>query len=261
MSEFLKELPSDDERVVLISGASRGIGRAIAVTFAETGSKIVVNHPGEAEAAAETARLISEAGGASLIIEADIGQPREVAAMVDYVYQKWGRVDVLVNNAGILPFLDFFEIDVEVWDRVHSVNLRGAFVLTQEVSKRMIAACAMGRIISISSISAWVGGAKQVHYCPTKAGISSLMKSLAIVLGPHGITCNAVLPGTIATDINRDDLGQSGKMEYFKSRIPLGHVGQPRDIAGAVRFLASADASYINGAELLVDGGLFVNLQ
>jgi L-rhamnose 1-dehydrogenase len=118
-----------------------------------------------------------------------------------------------------------------------------------------------GRIISLSSISAWVGGSQQVHYCATKAGVSSLMRSMAIALGPHGITCNAVLPGAIETDINRADLAQPGKRGYFERRIPLGRVGQPEDVAGVIWLLAQPEAAYINGAELLVDGGMFVNLQ
>jgi L-rhamnose 1-dehydrogenase len=118
-----------------------------------------------------------------------------------------------------------------------------------------------GRIISISSISALVGGGLQTHYTPTKAGIHSLMQSLAIVLGPHGITCNSVLPGAIATDINREDLSDPEKRAYFEQRIPVGRIGAPDDIAGPVAFLASEEARYVNGSALLVDGGLFVNLQ
>lgn len=249
------------QRVVLVTGASRGIGKAIAISFAENGSRVAINHPGDDAAAHETAELVEKAGGTSFVVKADVSRPEEIEEMVAAVYDRWDRVDVLVNNAGICPFMDFFEIDVATWDRVHHVNLRGAFFLSQAVSRRMIASNRPGQIISISSISAWVGGAKQVHYCPTKAGISALTRSLAIVLGPHGITCNAVLPGTIETDLNREDLNQEGKRQQFETRIPVGRVGMPDDIAGVVRFLASPDAKYINGAEILVDGGLFVNLQ
>ncbi len=259
--EHIAKLASADERVVLVTGASRGIGRAIAKAFAEQGSIIVVNHPGDEAAAHETAELVEKAGGQSFVVKADVSQPDDIQKMVTAVYDKWKHVDVLVNNAGICPYRDFFEIDVKTWDRVHHVNLRSAFLLTQAVSKRMIRSNRSGRIISISSISAWVGGAQQVHYCPTKAGISALTRSLAIVLGPYGITCNAVLPGTIETDLNREDLSKEGKRQHFEDRIPVGRIGEPADIAGVVRFLASSDAKYINGAEILVDGGLFVNLQ
>lgn len=250
------------ERAVLVTGAARGIGRAVAAKFGGEGARVAVNYPpGEREHAEETARQVSEAGGTPYPIEADVADPAAVERMAQAVDDQLGPVDVLVSNAGICPFTDFFDIDLELWDRTQNINERGAFLVTQNVTRRMAAAGRGGRVIAVSSISAWVGGAQQVHYTPTKAGVSSLMKSLATVLGPHGITCNAVLPGTIATDINRDDLAQPGKQEYFEKRIPLGRIGAPEDIAGAVWLLARPEAGYINGAELLVDGGLFVNLQ
>jgi L-rhamnose 1-dehydrogenase len=249
-------------RTVLVTGAARGIGRATAARFAADGDVVAVNYPpGELEHAEETARLVTAAGGSPLLVEADIGDPEAIRAMADRVDREAGPVHVLVCNAGICPFADFFDIDVPLWDRVQQVNERGAFLITQEVTRRMIAAGQPGRVIAVSSVSAWVGGSRQVHYCPTKAGLSAMMRSLAIVLGPHGITCNAVLPGAIATDINRDDFAQPGKLEYLSGRIPLGRVGTPEDVAGVIWLLARPEAGYINGAELLVDGGLFVNLQ
>jgi L-rhamnose 1-dehydrogenase len=125
----------------------------------------------------------------------------------------------------------------------------------------MVAQGRGGRIVSVSSISALVGGAQQAHYTPTKAGIHSLMQSMAIALGPHGITCNSVLPGAIGTDINRDDWSDPDKLAYLNNRIPLGRLGEPADVAGPVVFLASPAAAYVTGSGLLVDGGLFVNLQ
>jgi len=249
-------------RTVLVTGAARGIGRATAERFAADGDVVVVNYPpGELEHAQETARLVTQAGGKPLLAEADMGDPAAVRAMTETVHREAGPVEVLVCNAGICPFADFFDIDVALWDRVQQVNERGAFLTIQEVTRRMIASGQQGRVIAVSSVSAWVGGAQQVHYCPTKAGLSAMMRSLAIVLGPHGITCNAVLPGAIATDINRADLAQPGKLESLSGRIPLGRVGAPGDVAGVIWLLARPEASYVNGAELLVDGGMFVNLQ
>lgn len=251
-----------EQRSVLVTGSARGIGRACAVRFGAEGARVVVNHPpGELEPAEETGRQIVEAGGTALLVEADIGDPDQVASMIETVDEQWGALDVVVNNAGICPFADFFDIDVALWNRVHEVNLRGVFVVTQEFTRAMVDAGRGGRVISVSSISAWVGGAQQVHYCATKAGISSLMRSLAISLGPNGITCNAVLPGAIETDINREDLAKPGKREAFEARIPSGRVGTPEDVAGVIWLLSQPEASYVNGAELLVDGGMFVNLQ
>ncbi|WP_031468251.1 SDR family NAD(P)-dependent oxidoreductase [Sciscionella sediminilitoris] len=247
---------------VLITGAARGIGRATAVRFARDGARITINFPpGEREFAEETARQVAEAGGVGFPIEADVADPDAVRTLVAEAEEAVGPTDILVSNAGICPFADFFEIDVELWDRVQRVNERGCFLVTQEVTRRMVAEGRPGSVIGISSISAWVGGAQQVHYTPTKAGISSLMKSLAIVLGPKGIRCNAVLPGTIATDINAEDLADPAKRSAMEHRIPLGRLGKPEDIAGVVWLLTRPEAGYVNGAELLVDGGLFVNLQ
>lgn len=249
-------------RTVLVTGAARGIGRAVAARFGQEGARVAVNHPpGERDHAECSAELVEAAGGEAMLVEADVADPAAVTEMTGNVHDSWGAVDVLVNNAGICPFADFFDIDVELWDRVQHVNLRGVFLVTQAVTRRMVDDDVQGRVISVSSISAWVGGSQQVHYCTTKSGISSLMRSLAIVLGPEGITCNAVLPGVIATDINRDDLAKPGKQEYFAQRIPLGRNGEPEDIGGVVWLLSQPEAGYVNGAEVLVDGGLFVNLQ
>ncbi|MGS2619658.1 SDR family NAD(P)-dependent oxidoreductase [Micromonospora sp. LZ34] len=249
-------------RVVLVTGAARGIGRATATRFGREGAQVAINHPpGEREHAEETASLVTAGGGEPFLVEADVADPAAVERMAAEIDQRFGPVDVLVNNAGICPFANFFDINVELWERVHQVNLRGAFLVAQAITRGMVAAGKGGRVIAVSSISAHVGGAQQVHYCPTKAGVSSLMKSLAIVLGPAGITCNAVLPGAIATDINAEDLARPGKRQYFESRIPVGRIGRPEDVAGAIWLLSQPEADYINGAELLVDGGFFVNLQ
>lgn len=253
---------SDERRRVVVTGASRGIGRATAVRFGKEGAHVAVNYPpGERDAAEETGKLVAERGGVPLLVEADVADPAAVAAMAEAVHGEFDVVDVVVSNAGICPFAQFFDIDVELWDRVHHVNLRGCFLVTQAFTKRMVEAGRGGRVISVSSVSAWVGGSHQVHYCATKAGISSLMKSLAIVLGPHGITCNAVLPGAILTDINREDLSDPAKKAYVDSRVPVGRIGEPEDVAEVIWLISQPTTSYVNGAEILIDGGLFVNLQ
>ena len=249
-------------RSVVVTGSARGIGRATAARFGAEGARVAVNYPpGERAFAEETGALVEAAGGSPLLVEADIADPAAVQAMAETVHDSWGPVDVVVNNAGICPFADFFDIDLALWDRVQHVNLRGAFLVTQAFTRRMVEEGRGGHVVSVSSISAWVGGSQQVHYCTTKAGISSLTKSLAIVLGPHGITCNAVLPGAIATDINRDDWTDAAKLDYLKGRIPVGRIGQPADVAGVIWSLTRPESAYMNGSEVLVDGGLFVNLQ
>ena len=175
--------------------------------------------------------------------------------------EAFGRIDVFVSNAGICPFHAFLDMPVETLTRTMEVNLHGAYFMTQAAANQMVRQGGGGSIIAVSSISALVGGEMQTHYTPTKAGVHSLMQSCAIALGKHGIRCNSVLPGTILTDINKEDLTDAGKRAYMEGRIPLGRLGQPADLGGPVVFLASDMAAYVTGAALLVDGGAFVNLQ
>ncbi len=251
-----------DGRVAIVTGAGspRGIGRAAALALARTGADVVVcdvNLPGAEEIAAEIRAL----GRRSLAFRVDVTDAGEIARMVEGTLAAFGRIDVLFNIAGItqpIKVLDMTEAD---FDRIVAVNLKGTFLCSQAVAKVMVERGIPGRIIAISSISAIGGGGQQAHYCPTKAGQDLLMKSMAIQLGPHGITCNCVAPGTIETDINREDLANPTKREYMLGRIPLRRLGKPEDIAGPVVFLASDDAAYVTGAFLLVDGGFLGNLQ
>ena len=248
-------------KVAIVTGASRGIGRAVAVRLAQEGARVLVNYAASGPAAQEVVEQIRAAGGEAWALRADVGRKDEVDAMVRAVVEQWGRVDILVNNAGICPFSDFLDITEELWDRVQDTNLKGTFLCSQAVARVMVEQGIPGRIISVSSISAVGGGGQQAHYCPTKAGQDLLMKSLAIQLGPHGITCNCVAPGAIETDINRDDLANPTKRQQVLSRIPLRRLGRPEDIAGPIVFLASDDAAYVTGAFLVVDGGFLGNLQ
>jgi L-rhamnose 1-dehydrogenase len=257
-------------KVALVTGGSRGIGRAICLGLADAGAAVAVNYhqPETPEFgrdnladAREVVGTIEAAGGKAIAIEADVADRAAVERMIGETVDRLGGLDILVNNAGICPFHEFLDMPEELWDRVQAVNLKGPFLCSQAAANQMVTQGRGGRIISVSSISALVGGALQTHYTPTKAGVHSLMQSLAIVLGPHGITCNSVMPGAIATDINKEDLSDPEKRAYMERRIPVGRLGEPGDIAGPVVFLASEAARYVNGAALLVDGGLFVNLQ
>jgi len=223
---------------------------------------VIVNHPGEEEHAQEVVDKIKSGGGEASPYMADVAESDQVRKMISDITQTFGPIQVLVNNAGICPPHEFLTMPEELWDRVYAVNLKAPFVCSQAVAQILVERQLPGKFVFLSSISAWVGGSYQVHYTPTKAGVSSLMKSLAVVLGPHGINCNAVLPGTIHTDINREVLAEGSELRtYFDKRIPIGRLGEPADVADVVSFLCSKDARYLNGSEVLVDGGLFVNLQ
>jgi L-rhamnose 1-dehydrogenase len=189
-----------------------------------------------------------------------VADPATGTALVEAAVAAFGGVDVCVANAGICDFHAFLDMPPELLRRTVGVNFEGTYFVAQAAARRMKEQGRGGSIIAISSISKLVGGEFQSHYTPTKAAQHSLMQSAAIALGRYGIRCNSVLPGTIVTDINRDDLTPE-KTAYFNRRIPLGRLGQPEDIAGSVVFLASDLACYVTGAEILVDGGMFVNLQ
>lgn len=249
-----------DGKVVIVTGAARGIGEAIAVGFAEEGARVVVADIRETDGA-NTVSRVNEAGGEGLFIRTDVSDQTDVDNLVAKTLDAFGTVDVLVNDAGICPFEDFLEMPEEMWSRVQNVNLKGVFLCSQAAARVMVERGISGRIINISSISSVVGGAQQAHYCASKAGINLLTASMAISLGPHGITCNAVLPGPIETDINREDLADQEKRSYFIERTPLRRIGQPEDVVGPVLFFASDDANWCTGSTLVVDGGILVNFQ
>ncbi|PZO04458.1 MAG: short-chain dehydrogenase [Alphaproteobacteria bacterium] len=250
-----------ENKVVLITGASRGIGRATAVEAARQGANVALNTFRDDAVAAEVVAEIEALGRQAIVVDADVALPDSATTFVNTAVKAFGRVDIFVSNAGICPFHAFLDMPVETLQRTMEVNLHGAYFMTQAAANQMVKQGEGGAIVAISSISALVGGEMQTHYTPTKAGVHSLMQSCAVALGRHGIRCNSVLPGTIATDINKDDLADPRKREYMESRIPLGRLGKPEDIASVVAFLASDMAAYMSGAALLVDGGAFANFQ
>jgi L-rhamnose 1-dehydrogenase len=247
-------------KTAIVTGAARGIGRAIAVRFGQEGANVAVVDLRQKEGQ-ETVRLIEAAGSRARFIHTDVSDRDQVQAMVNAVVQEWDSIDILVNNAGICPFRDFLDMEEDVWDQVLDVNLKGYFLCSQAVAKVMVEQGVKGRIIAVSSISSEFGGSSQAHYCASKAGINLLVKSMAISLGPNGITCNAVLPGTVETDINREALADPKVRDYWSNRTPLGRIARPEDITGPVLFFASDDSNWCTGSMLVVDGGTSVNLQ
>ena len=246
---------------VLVTGASAGIGRAAAIGAARHGADVAINYVGNDAAAQEVVSAIQAIGRRALAIKGDVAEHATAGAFVSQAAAALGGIDVFVSNAGICPFHSFLDMPAKVFERTMRVNLHGAYYMVQAAANRMVEQGRGGAIVAVSSISALVGGEFQTHYTPTKAGIHSLMQSTAIALGRHGIRCNSVLPGTIATDINKEDLADPDKRERMAARVPLGRLGEPDDLAGPIVFLASDMARYVTGAALLVDGGAFVNLQ
>lgn len=252
------------DKSVIITGASRGIGHAAALECARQGANIVIGYSGSASSQPQVEALIQDIralGQDACAVGSPAENPETGDQLVEAAITHFGGVDVFVNNAGICPFHSFLDMPHELYLQTVNTNLNGAFFAVQAAANQMKRQGNGGAIIAVSSISALVGGGMQTHYTPTKAGVLSLMQSCAVALGPYGIRCNAVLPGTIETDINKEDLADPSKRDYMKSRTPLGRLGRPEDLGGPIAFLASDMAAYVTGASLLVDGGLFVNLQ
>lgn len=253
-------------KVVAITGASRGIGRACALACAAHGARgVIVHYFGDATTTTEAQSLqieLAQLGANAVLVAGDIADAAVGQSIADAAETEFGRLDVFVSNAGICPFMGFLEMQASTWRKVQDVNLNGAFFATQAAARLMARQTPQGgSIIAIASISALVGGEFQSHYTPTKAGLKSMMDSAAIGLGPLGIRCNSVLPGTIETAINQDDLKDTRKRARMMDRHPLKRLGTPDDIAGPVVFLASDLAKFMTGSSVLVDGGCFVNLQ
>ena len=241
------------KRTAVVTGASRGIGRAIALRLAKDGAFVVVNYNGSEESAAETVKQIEAAGGQAEAVRCDVSDFEAAEAFFKDVAERHGRIDILVNNAGITRDGLLMRMTEEDFDQVLRVNLKGAFNCIRHVSRQMLKQRS-GRIISISSVSGVMGNPGQANYCASKAGIIGLTKSAARELASRGITVNAVAPGCVDTDMTR--VLSDEVRERATAQIPLGYFGKPEDIASAVSFLASEAAGYITGQVLCVDGGM-----
>ncbi len=241
-------------RVAIVTGSGRGIGRAIALKLAEVGATIVVNDIGEAaEAVAEEIRAMNQP---SLAVLADVSSSQDVARLVETAVSAYGRVDILVNNAGIARDHLVVRMSDEDWDKVISVNLKSVFLCSRAVLRHMMKQ-RWGRIISIASIVGVVGNPGQANYASAKAGIIGFTRTIAKEVASRGITANAIAPGFIDTEMTQR-LEEDWK-QALKRQIPLGYLGAPQDVAEAVAFLASEGARYITGQVLGVDGGMAIS--
>ncbi|WP_371371303.1 3-oxoacyl-[acyl-carrier-protein] reductase [Sporomusa aerivorans] len=242
-----------DGQVAIVTGASRGIGRAVAIALAKVGAKVVVNYAGNAQAAEEVRQAIVDNGGQAITVKADIASAEAVDALVKQTIEAFGKIDILVNNAGITRDALLMRMKDEDWDAVMNTNLKGIYYCTKAVSKIMMKQRS-GKIINMTSVVGIMGNAGQANYAAAKAGVIGFTKSMARELASRGITVNAIAPGFIATDMTHG-LSEQVKAD-LAAKIPLNRLGAAEDVAAAVVFLAADSANYITGQTLNVDGGM-----
>ncbi len=243
-------------RVALVTGASSGIGRAIALELARCGASVGVNYHSEQDEANEVVGAIEQAGGQAVAVGGNVGVSAEVDAMFEALDKRFGAIDILVNNSGIEKSAPFVDIAEQDWDRVIDVNLKGAFLCGQQAARRMIGAGRGGRIVNVSSVHEDLGFPGFTPYVASKGGLMMLMRNMALELAQYGITVVNVGPGAIATPINEKMLADPAQVLATERQIPLGRIGQPEDVARLVAFLASNAGGYITGTTVFIDGGL-----
>jgi NAD(P)-dependent dehydrogenase (short-subunit alcohol dehydrogenase family) len=235
-------------KVVIVTGAGRGIGRAIALAYARQGAQVVIAECNQA-AGAQTVQLLAEAGGSGTLIPTDVSDPCQIVALMQRTVERYGQIDVLINNAGVSEWKNPYELTVADWDRILNINLRSVFLCSREAA-RWMKQRGGGAIVNIASTRALMSEPHSEAYAASKGGIVALTHALAVSLGPDGIRVNAISPGWIET----------GEYERLRpqdhAQHPVGRVGKPEDIAKACLFLTSADSGFVTGINLVVDGGM-----
>lgn len=246
-------------KVALVTGGGRGNGRAIALGLAREGAAVAVGYVSHEAAAREVAGEIAGMGQRAIVVQGDAAQSGAAARLVAATVAALGRLDVLVNNAGVLTRTPFLAIEEAEWDRILDTNLKGAFLVGQAAARQMVAQGGGGKIINISSVNQFNAGLNVAHYSVSKAGVGMLTKAMALELAPHDIRVNAIAPGLIETDMNRADIARPEFREGRLARIPLKLIGHPDDLAAVAVLLASDDARLITGAVFTVDGGATIS--
>lgn len=249
------------DRVAIVTGAAQGIGQACAERLAREGASVIVCDLDDAGGQAVADRLKAD-GGKARYVHADVGEKLDVRNLIAVTVEEFGRLDVLVNNAGIVDDAPFLELDVDEFDRILKTNLRGTFMCAKAAAKQMVAQleeggedAKPGAIVNMSSINSFFGLPDHAAYATSKGGVMQLTRSMAVALAPHGIRVNAVGPGTIETPLIQDVVKDAAFRKKVLSRTPLGRFGQPEEIAAIVAWLASTEASYITGETIYADGG------
>jgi glucose 1-dehydrogenase len=245
-----------EDKVAIVTGGSSGIGQAIALAFAREGAAVAVNYARNAEGAEAAVKEIEGRGGRAIAIQADVSKPEDVKNLVRQTVQHFGRLDVMVNNAGVEHKMPFLETPLEVWEEVIAVNLTGPWLGCQEAARQMVEQGGPGRIVNISSVHEDLAMPTNSPYCAAKGGLRMLTRTIAVELAPHGITVNNVAPGAIETPMDAPLEANTSEMSQLLSEIPLGRMGHPEEVAALAVYLASGDAAYVTGSTFSIDGGM-----
>lgn len=247
-------------KVALVTGGSHGIGQAVVLRFAQEGAKVALCGRGRA-ALDETVKAVRDAGGEALAFETDVSDKSHVDRLIDGIVEQWGKIDIVVNNAGICEVSSFLDITEEQWDRHMNINLKGAFLVSQRAAKEMVKQGSGGSIIQMSSVNGIQAEGDQAHYNTTKGGMINLAMSMALELAEHGIRVNSLCPGFIETRLTKPLIDNASAIADYLRTVPMKRVGQPEEIASAALFLASDESSYVTGTSMVVDGGQLIKLS
>ncbi|WP_427125840.1 glucose 1-dehydrogenase [Priestia megaterium] len=244
------------DKVVVVTGASKGLGRAMAVRFGQEQSKVVVNYRSNEEEALEVKKEIEQAGGQAIVVRGDVTKEEDVVNLVETAVKEFGTLDVMVNNAGVENPVPSHELSLENWNQVIDTNLTGAFLGSREAIKYFVENNIKGNVINMSSVHEMIPWPLFVHYAASKGGMKLMAETLALEYAPKGIRVNSIGPGAIDTPINAEKFADPEQRADVESMIPMGYIGNPEEIASVAAFLASSQASYVTGITLFADGGM-----
>ena len=245
-----------ENKVAVITGSSSGIGSAIAVAFAKEGAAVAVDYRSHPDEAKEIVEQVERFGGRAISVHADVSSPEDVKNLIQKAVEEFGRLDVMINNAGMEEKMPFLETPLDVWNKTIAVNLTGAWLGCQEAAKQMVSQGGSGRILNISSVHEDLPMPTNSPYCATKGGLRMLMRTIAVELAPHNITVNNIAPGAVATPMDAPLEEDANKMQQLLSEIPLRRMGKPEEVAALAVYLASDDAAYVTGSTFVIDGGM-----
>jgi glucose 1-dehydrogenase len=245
-----------ENKVALITGSSLGIGSAIALALAKEGAAVAVNYRSHPDEAKEIVDQVEGSGGRAISVRADVSNPEDVKNLIQKAVEEFGRLDVMVNNAGIEEKMPFLDTPLEVWNRTIAVNLTGAWLGCQEAARQMVSQGGAGRIINVSSVHEDLPMPTNAPYCAAKGGLRMLMRTIAVELAPHNITVNNIAPGAVDTPMDAPLKEDANEMQKLLSEIPLRRMGKPEEVADLAVYLASDDAAYVTGSTFVIDGGM-----